>query len=142
DGLDEVKSEHRAACVGAINDFRQSHGLLPLVITSRTGDYKALAQPLRLHGAILVRPLTREQVNAYLTDLGPVGDSVRGAIQADPSLRELLDSPLLLNVVTLAYTGHTGAPPPMSGTVVERRDHLFRWYVNEMLRRRAAEGRY
>src|SRR5690348_16224042 len=42
DGLDEVKSEHRAACVGAINEFRQSHGLLPLVITSRTADYEAL----------------------------------------------------------------------------------------------------
>src|SRR5262249_50195056 len=42
DGLDEVKAEHRAACVAAINAFRQSHGLLPLVITSRMADYEAL----------------------------------------------------------------------------------------------------
>ena len=31
DGLDEVALEHRAACVEAINSFRQEHGLLPLV---------------------------------------------------------------------------------------------------------------
>jgi predicted NACHT family NTPase len=30
DGLDEVKCEHRAACVEAINAYRQEHGLLPL----------------------------------------------------------------------------------------------------------------
>ena len=29
DGLDEVKPEHRAACVEAINAFRKSHGLSP-----------------------------------------------------------------------------------------------------------------
>src|SRR5262249_14259130 len=46
DGLDEVKPEHRAACVSAINGFRQAHGLLPLVISSRTADYEALAARL------------------------------------------------------------------------------------------------
>jgi hypothetical protein len=152
DGLDEVKIEHRAACVEAINAFRQSHGFLPLVITSRTADYKALAEPLRLHGAILVRPLTREQVNAYLTDLGHAGEPIRAAIHYDPSLWELLDSPLLLNVLTVAYAGQretptlvsgtVKTPPPMKGIVAERRGNLLRLYVNQMLRRRAAERRY
>jgi hypothetical protein len=142
DGLDEVKAERRDACVEAINDFRQSHGLLPLVITSRTADYEALAQPLRLHGAILARPLTPDQVNAYLYDLGPAGESVRAAICEDSSLWELLDSPLLLNIVTVACAGQAQAPPPMSGNVAERRDHLFGSYVNQMLRRRATERRY
>jgi hypothetical protein len=142
DGLDEVKAEHGAACVEAINAFRQSHGFLPLVITSRTADYEASAEPLRLHGAIIVRPLTREQVTSYLTDLGAAGEPVRAAIQEDSSLWELLDSPLLLNIVTLAYAGQAATPPQMNGTAVERRDHLFGLYVNRMLQRRAAERRY
>jgi hypothetical protein len=142
DGLDEVKAEHRAACVEAINAFRQSRGLLPLVITSRTADYEALAKPLRLHGAILVRPLTRDQVNAYLTDLGPAGEPVRAAIRDDPSLWDLLDSPLLLNIITVSYAGRTTASAPISGTLAERRDRLFALYVYQMLRRRAAERRY
>ena len=39
DGLDEVRAEHRPACVEAVNAFRQSHGFLPVVITSRLADY-------------------------------------------------------------------------------------------------------
>src|SRR5262249_53528963 len=142
DGLDEVKAEHRAACVQAVNAFRQSHGLLPLVITSRTADYEALAQPLRLHGAILVRPLSRDQVNAYLSDLGPAGEPVRAAVQEASSLWDLLDSPLLLNVVTVAYAGRREVPPLATGTVAERRDHLFGSYVDRMLKRRPSERRY
>jgi hypothetical protein len=142
DGLDEVKAEDRADCVEAINAFRQSRGFLPLVITSRIADYEALAQPLRLHGAIVVRSLTWEQVNAYLADLGPAGVLVRAAIHEDSSLWQLLDSPLLLNVVAVAYAGQREAPLPVRGTVAGRRDQLFGLYVNQMLRRRAVERRY
>ena len=88
--------------------FRQSHGLLPLVITSRTVDYQSLAEPLRLQGAVLVQPLTRERVNAYLTDLGHAGEAVRAALNEDSSLWTLLDSPLLLNIVAVAYVGQHG----------------------------------
>jgi hypothetical protein len=112
------------------------------VITSRRADYEALAEPLRLQGAILVRPLTDEQVNSYLTELGPGGEPVRAALREDSSLWELLDSPLLLNIITLAYAGQAATPPQMNGAKVERRDHLFGLYVNQMLRRRAAEHRY
>jgi hypothetical protein len=49
---------------------------------------------------------------------------------------------LLLNVVTVTYAGQREAPPPVSGTVVQRRDHLFDAYVKRMLLRRTAERRY
>jgi hypothetical protein len=142
DGLDEVRADQRAACVEAINIYRRSHGFLPLVITSRTGDYDALAEPLRLQGAIVVQPLTREQVDAYLTNLGTAGENVRAALREDLSLWEMLDSPLLLNVVTMAYAGQEVTPSPVRGTVAERRDHLFGSYMNTALRRRTAERRY
>jgi hypothetical protein len=54
DGLDEVAPEHRAACVEAVNTFRQDHGLLPLVVCSRMTDYEAIGARLRLQGAIVV----------------------------------------------------------------------------------------
>ena len=57
DGLDEVASEHRAACVAAINTFRQERGLLPLVVCCRVADYEALDTRLRLQGALVVQPL-------------------------------------------------------------------------------------
>jgi hypothetical protein len=142
DGLDEVKAEHRAACVKVINAFRQSHGFLPLAIASRTTDYESLADPIRLHGAIVVRPLTREQVIEYLTELGSAGESVRSAVEEDQSLWELLVSPLLLNVLTVAHAGRREVPLPMSGTAGDRRNHIFGVYVDQMLRRRTTERRY
>jgi len=142
DGLDEVGSENRVACIEAIDSFRQSHGLLPLVVTSRTAEYLVLAERLRLDGAIVVQPLSREQVIGYLTELGPVGERIRAALREDPTLLELLDSPLLIHVATIAYAGQVDGPVPMSGSVTERRDHLLRSYVEQTLGRRAAEGRY
>jgi len=142
DALDEVKAEYRPGCVEAINAFRQSHGLLPLVVTSRTADYEALAEPLRLQGAILVQPLTREQVNAYLTELGPAGEPVGTALHEDPSLWELMDSPLLLSLITMTHLGQMEVPPTMSGTVAERRDRLFESYVSEVLHRGTSNRSY
>ena len=135
DGLDEVKPAHRAACVEAINAFRKAHDL-PLVICSRTADYQALSEPLQLYGAIVVQPLSPQQVDSYLTEIGPAGEAVRRAMGHDPMLREMLDSPLMLNIVTVAYAGQPESQPRLSGTLKERRDHLFGAYVDQMFRRR------
>ena len=143
DGLDEVQAEHRVGCVRAINEFRQEHGLLPLVITSRTSEYEALGEPLRLQGAIRMQQLTREQVNAYLDDLRGAGEPVRLELREDPSLWELLNTPLLLNIACVASQGQPEVPVPApSGTLVQRRDLLFGRYVDQVLRRRAVEPRY
>jgi hypothetical protein len=42
DGLDEVAAGCREECLAAINAFRDEHGQLPLVVSSRTGEYDAL----------------------------------------------------------------------------------------------------
>ena len=141
DGLDEVKAAHRAACVEAINAFRKAHDL-PLVICSRTADYQALAEPLQLYGAIVVQPLSPQQVDSYLTEIGTAGAAVQRAMGHDPMLREMLDSPLMLNIVTVAYAGQPGSQPRLSGTLKEQRDHLFGAYVDQMFRRRSVDRRY
>jgi len=136
DGLDEVKAEHRDTCVEAINAYRREHGLLPLVVSSRTADYEALTAKLRLQGAVVVQPLSPQQVDSYLTEIGSAGAAVRRAIGHDPMLWAMLDSPLMLNIVTLAYAGQLESQPRLSGTLKERRDHLFGAYVDTMFRRR------
>ena len=141
DGLDEVKPAHRAACVEAINAFRKAHDL-PLVICSRTADYQALAVPLRLYGAIVVQPLSPQQVDSYLTKIGTAGAAVQRAMGHDPMLGEMLDSPLMLNIVTVAYAGQPESQPRLIGTLKEQRDHLFGAYVDQMFRRRGIVRRY
>jgi hypothetical protein len=142
DGLDEVASKYRTACVEAINTFRKDHGLVPLVVCSRTADYEALGTPLRLQGALVVQPLTHVQVDTYLTQVGAPLAAVRQAVQDDPTLWELLDTPLMLAVVTLAYAGDAGETLRTHGTLAERRQHLFTIYVDRMFRRRGAITAY
>jgi hypothetical protein len=137
DGLDEVNPEHRAACIDAINYFRQDHGLLPLVVSSRTEEYKTLTSQLRLQGAVVIQPLTREQVDAHLTHLGQPMAAVRQALQEDPTLWELLDTPLMLHIVSLTYAGQPVGPLRMPGTADVRRQQLFAAYVDRMFRRRS-----
>src|SRR5262249_42735236 len=76
DGLDEVKQEHRDACAEAINTFRRSHGLLPIVVCSRRTEYEAMTLKLRLQGALVAQPLTAQQIDHYLTELGSAASAV------------------------------------------------------------------
>ena len=54
----------------------------------------------------------------------------------------LLDTPLMLTIVTLAYAGQPAEALRPGGTLVERRQSLFTAYVNGMFQRRSAVTRY
>ena len=142
DGLDEVAHEHRAQCVEAINRFRQDRGLLPLAVCSRSEDYAAIGKKLHLQGAVVVQPLTEEQVDTYLMQVGDRLDALRRVLREDATLRELLDNPLMLNVMTLAYEGQQDVVIQTGRTLKERRRHLFETYVERMFARRKVRTPY
>ena len=132
DGLDAVAPEYRNACVEAINTFRRDHGLLPLAVCSRIDDYNTLTARLRLQEALVVQPLTHEQVESYLTQVGAPLVAVRQALQEDPTLWELLDTPLMLHIMSQTYAGQSVGDLRMPGTVDARRQQLFAAYVERM----------
>lgn len=136
DGLDEVASEHRQACTTAINDFRREHGLVPIAVCSRIADYEALGTKLRLRSAVVVKPLTRPQVQDYLESAGEQLKQLKTALSRDTSLWEILESPLMLWVAMLAYQD---APVEFSRTDSprQRRRRIFAKFVEAMLRKRS-----
>ncbi|MCC6606205.1 MAG: NACHT domain-containing protein [Anaerolineae bacterium] len=103
DGLDEVSDQARTACIHAINAFRGKHGLTSLVISSRTHEYQSCGVQLKLGGAILLQALTESQIDDYLATFGENLSSLREAVHIDPALQELARSPLMLQIMTLAY---------------------------------------
>jgi DNA polymerase III delta prime subunit len=139
DGLDEVAAEHRESCVEAINGFRQQHGLLPLAVCSRRADYEALKGRLRLPGAIFIQPLSQPQVGQYLKQAGRALAGVRAALKEDTTLWELLDTPLMLSIITLAYRGCSAVEVRTAGSLEERRVRLFAAYTEAMFKRRGKE---
>jgi hypothetical protein len=139
DGLDEVAEPHRAACVETVNAYRQEHGLVPLVVCSRTRELEALTARLRLGEAVELQPPTDAQVEIYLGYLEETGtplSDIRAVLAVDPALRELLHSPLMLHVVALAYHGQPATGLQEPGTLKERQARLWDKYLTRMFEQR------
>lgn len=137
DGLDEVRASARPACVDAINEFMSAHGVSGLVVCSRIREYLELKKRLRLGGAVFLRPLSTEQVDDYLSKAGESLRPLRQALVIDENLRNLARSPLMLSIMSLAYSGNSTLVTMPSGEAEIKRDQVFAAYVGQMFRRRA-----
>jgi energy-coupling factor transporter ATP-binding protein EcfA2 len=134
DGLDEVPAESRSACAKAINDYQAARGeaegqLAPLVVCSRLAEAEALAVQLRLAGAVTLEPPSDQLVIAYLEAVGAA--DVVAALQADPTLWELLRSPLTLSIVALTRTD--GRQAALHEPAETRMGSLLDAYVTTLL---------
>src|SRR5262245_60512174 len=141
DGLDEVAADSGEACVKAINEFRRDHGLMPIAVCSRIADYEALGARLRLTEAVVIQPLTKPRVQEYLARAGTSLSQVTAALDHDPELWDLLDTPLMLWVTMLAMRGGPVELAEPAGGAHSRRQ-LFAAFVDAMFRRRAVIERY
>jgi eukaryotic-like serine/threonine-protein kinase len=103
DGLDEVEAERRSTCIAALNEFRREYGLVQIGVCSRTEAYEAAGARLKLSGAILLQPLTVGQIEDYLTAAGPQAEALRTVLHEDAALQGLAGSPMMLNMMRLAY---------------------------------------
>lgn len=135
DGLDEVDARQRPACVAALNRFRQDYGLVQIGVSSRTESYQATGNRLKLSGAILLEPLTTGQIEEYLAMAGPQAEALRAVLQEDAALQALARSPLMLNMMRLAYQGVSleALRSEQLDSAKERRDLLLDRYVERML---------
>lgn len=108
DGLDEVPSDQREACVEECKRYRDRH-LVPLAVCSRSADYAALTTKLWLQRAILVQSLTKTQVDSYIAQAGERLEGLRAMLEEDVQLRELATTPLMLQVLCLSYADQPAA---------------------------------
>ena len=141
DGLDEVSAGYRKACLEAINAFRRDQGLLPIAVCSRIADYEALGTKLRLRSAVVVQPLIESEIEHYLEQIGEPVDGLRAFLKSDPTLLELMKTPLMLWVTLLAYQDRL---PDFSTSqnLEERRRQVLSTYIDAVFDRRSAEVRY
>jgi hypothetical protein len=138
DGLDEVRQEHREKCVTAINDFRNRYGLIvPISVCSRIADYEALSTRLSLTGAVVLQPLTADQIDEYFEQTGPELRGAHQALKNDELLQEMVKQPLILGIFTLAYRGRPteAFAEKEFDSVDNRRMHLFDTYIQQMFDR-------
>ena len=137
DGLDELPEERRTTCVAAINEFLESGGVSGIAVCCRLAEYLALPERLRFSGAVCLQPLSPSQIEEYLARGGSALFALREVIRGDALLREMARSPLMLNVICLAYGGQSvEAIAQQHGDTAEaRRANLFGRYVERMFAR-------
>ena len=141
DGLDEMEETARPACIAAINTYHQDH-LVPLVVASRQSEYEVVAEHerLALQSAVVVQPLTREQVDDYLDRAGKPLNALKSALKRNSSLRELATTPLWLNVMMLAYYGIPVRR--LSKDAIQLQQQVLMDYVQRMVERKGNCKRY
>src|SRR6202047_2536280 len=89
-------------CVAAINAFIEEFAPSGLVVCCRLNEYRWLPKRLKLNGAICIEPLSLEEVSQYLVAGGPKLEALRVAVDKDPVLQELAQTPLMLGIMSLA----------------------------------------
>src|SRR5262245_9521944 len=138
DGLDEVTTGNQSPCVNAINAYVQDNGAPGLAVCSRLKEYTDLPVRLQVAGAICLQPLTPEQVEDYMARSGDALSGLRAALQKDPVLETLADTPLMLDVMSIAYQDLPAEQITSQAlnTVKQRRDHLFDTYIDKMFVRK------
>lgn len=141
DGLDEVRQEHRNACVDAINEFRQKH-FVPMAVCSRVTEYKQLMTQLKLQGAVLVQPLRWDQVDEYLEKAGTELSAVRTILKDDLELQDIATSPLMLSIIVLAYHSVPITEIGLAKSIQPQRQYLFNVYIRRMFTHRKVSRTY
>lgn len=134
DGLDETADDARSACIQAINHYQQEHLFSSVVVCCRREEY--FAQPTRVESqrAVLIQPLTGEQIDEYIAPADKRLAGVRRALTDDSELREMIKTPLMLAIVALVYQDE--GEIVLGGSLKERREQIFARYVETLLARR------
>jgi hypothetical protein len=125
-------------CVAAINAFIEQFKPSGLVVCCRLLEYRWLPKRLKLNGAICLEPLTFEEVNKYLAAGGSKLVALREAVDTDPLLQELAQTPLMLSIMSLACQGTDGneLARQKGDSPEERRKQIFGLYVEQMFQRK------
>ena len=139
DGLDEVREDHRNDCVRAINDFITSYNLTETIVCSRVKDYEALNEKLQLSSAICLKPFSSQQVYGFLDAVGDSLSGVKNLLQQDRDLEQFAQTPLILNVMSLAYQDWSTEDLLQELKSTDNPySHLFDSYIQRMLNRKVS----
>ena len=139
DGLDEVNEAVRSRCVQAINAYQKIDKKIDkfasIVVCCRAKEYFGQETRVTLQEAVFIQPLTEGQVEDYLSSTGTQLEEARKAFHEDAELHEMMKTPLMLSIVTLAYQGNSQQKPPLLDSGQTRRQQIFEIYTQHMLHR-------
>jgi hypothetical protein len=145
DGLDEVRPSLQNICIRRINEFLRTYERTECVICSRLTEYTTTFEKLQLEASLKLQPLTPDQAVEYLEDHS--NDlNLRGLIQAirqNSDFQQLAETPLMLNVMAIAYQDLETADLQHFESPEDHRRYLYDVLINRLLnRKRTVDGNW
>lgn len=145
DGLDEVRrADYRQLCIQCLYDFIEQYRQTEMVICCRIQVYEDiklhLGKYLSFDSAIELKPLSRQKINYYVDSAGSNFAAVRSLLQADDTLYELVNTPLMLSVMMWTFKEKLQVTLPRMNSLEDRRRYLFNRYIQRMLYRRRPDA--
>jgi eukaryotic-like serine/threonine-protein kinase len=134
DGLDEIQREDRHSCIQAINNYKQEHVTVSIVICSKYFSYVQQGEYLYLQKAFVLRPLTSQKIHDYLFQMGEAGQAVSDLLQKDPVLQELVTSPLMLTILLAVSREHVVLNLAEKASKEVKRKQIFETYTRCLFR--------
>ncbi len=143
DGLDEMAPKHRDAVVNAFADFRIKNEGIKVVLSGRPHGLEGTAVDRFGKNYVKILPLNTEQVEEFIrrwfqyvySEGSRIGEknaeAMIGEIKDHPSIKRLIDNPLMLTAICILY--HDGKELP------GQRAELYRKFVSNLLYRRFDE---
>lgn len=130
DGLDELGDSRHDSAGRAYDPRPLFLDALPptgrVVLSCRPADYETIGRRAALRGAVTIRPLTDEQLRTYLEPL----PRLQATLDAQPRLKDVLRTPLVLNLFTHAYADAPAAESALADlSEGELRDAIFGAFV-------------
>jgi hypothetical protein len=106
------------------------------VICSRQIEYEAAVEKLQLEAALSLQPLDPDQAVSYLAKLpqAPNLQALIQAIQTTPEFQKLAETPLMLNVMAVAYQYLTPADLQRFASIDDHRRYLFDVFMSSTTR--------
>ena len=141
DGLDEVNEAARSACVQAINAYHKIDEFISIIVCCRKDEYFKQETRFVFQKAVLIQPLTNEQINDYISSNKEIKEAQQTLFE-DKELHKIIKTPLMLNIVTFAYQANIQQSNSMSDSIEARRNQIFATYVRHMLNRRGVAIQY
>jgi hypothetical protein len=131
DGLDELpssKKENGSAKILFMKEVGKCSDANQIIVTCRLKDYQEIGEKIALRGAVTLSPLSDIQISEYLES----HPELHAALQNDQELLHIARTPLLLSILTFAYSG-IGAKAieltSLSDSPNELRDKIFQTFV-------------
>ena len=146
DGLDVVPKQALNQCLAAINEFRHEFGFCGVAVACRSEAYFAAAVRLNFVQAIQLNPVEPAAASQFLRHAGLDQSLLEQQLAHNPTLVELIRSPLALRAVASIYQEQvdTFSLPSQDGftDADSYLSSLISRYVAEMLNRPAGDNHY